>query len=206
MIGKLTGIIDNITDKQIILDVQGVGYLVSCSAHTLQLAGAPDSPLALWVETIVRENDINLYGFAQKSERDWFRLLTTVQGVGAKAALAILSVLSPESLSSTIAAQDKVPITAADGVGPKIATRIITELKDKVAHFGMTTITSLKAVPTQDNSLMEDVLSALLHLGYRRMEAFAAASAARNQLGETAKLDVLIRAALAELGQKDKSA
>ncbi len=206
MIGKLTGIIDSISDKQIILDVQGVGYLVSCSAYTLRLARPPESPLALWIETIVRENDINLYGFAQETERNWFRLLTTVQGVGAKAALSILSVLSPESLSDAIATQDKAPITAADGIGPKIATRIITELKDKVAHFGMATTASLKAVPTQDNNLMEDVVSALLHLGYRRMEAFAAASAARSHLGEKAKIDDLIRTALAELSPKDKSA
>jgi Holliday junction DNA helicase RuvA len=207
MIGKLTGIIDTLSGHQIILDVQGVGYLVSCSAHTLRLAGGTGDPLSLWIETWVREDAINLYGFSQEVERDWFKLLTTVQGVGAKAALAILSVLSPESLSAAIAAQDKAPITAADGIGPKLATRILTELKDKVAHFpSSTTLKVVKGEGVTDGSLVEDTVSALLHLGYRRMEAFVAASSAQTTLGTEAKLDTLIRAALIELSPKDKSA
>lgn len=200
MIGKLTGRIDSATGNQIILDVQGVGYLVSCSAHTLRLAGAPGSAAALLIETQVREDAINLFGFAEEAERDAFRLLTTVQGVGAKVALAILSILSPERLATAIASGDKAAVTAADGVGPKLALRIVTELKDKVAHVMTSHAPAMAAATTTLGSgMMEDALSALMHLGYRRMEAFAAVGAAQTKLGEEAKLDALIRAALTEL-------
>lgn len=205
MIGKLTGVIDSISGTHMILDVGGVGYLVSCSAHTLRLAGAPGNPASLLIETQVREDAINLFGFAEEAERDWFRLLTTVQGVGAKVALAILGILSPERLAGAIASGDKAALTAADGVGPKLGLRIVTELKDKVAHILTGPHAALPVVGAlpAGGGVMEDALSALLHLGYRRMEAFAALGAAQGKLGDGTKLDALIRASLAELSQKD---
>jgi len=205
MIGKLTGLVDSISGSQLILDVQGVGYLVSCSAHTLRLAGQVGTSASLLIETHVREDAISLFGFAQEAERDWFRLLTSVQGVGAKAGLAILSILSPERLAQAIAAQDKAALTAADGVGPKLGLRIVTELKDKVSHMAFAPAAGKggATAPSLSGGMAEDALSALLHLGYRRMEAFAAVSAASSKLGEAAKLDDLIRASLAELSQKE---
>lgn len=207
MIGKLKGLVDSVSGNQMILDVGGVGYLVSCSAHTLRLAGAVGAPAILWIETQVREDAFNLFGFAEESERDWFRLLTTVQGVGAKSALAILGLFSPERLAQIIAAQDKGALTSADGVGPKLALRLVTELKDKVAHIvaSPTSIKGAAAPILVQGGVMEDALSALMHLGYRRIEAFAAVGAAQAKLGEEAKLDALIRTALAELSHKEGS-
>lgn len=201
MIGKLTGIVESFSGNQIILDVQGVGYLVSCSAHTLRLIGTEGAAVSLLIETQVREDAIALVGFAERAERDAFRLLTTVQGVGTKAALAILGVLSPERLAQAIAAQDKAALTAADGVGPKLALRVVTELKDKVASVMVPFPSAQGAVGA--SGVAEDALSALLHLGYRRMEAFAAVSAAGGKAGSEAKLDDLIKAALVELNRKD---
>lgn len=132
MIGKLTGRVDSISGQQLIIDVQGVGYVVNVSGRTLRQVGAIGDMASVLVETHVREDAINLFGFADALERDWFRLLTTVQGVGAKVALAILSALTPDQLSQAIAAQDKAAITRADGVGPKLGLRLVTELKDKV--------------------------------------------------------------------------
>lgn len=204
MIGKLTGRIESVDGTQIILDVQGVGYLVACSAHTLRLTGEIGDTAALWIETHVREDAINLFGFAEKTERDWFRLLTTVQGVGAKVALAILGILSPERLAGAILSGDKAALTAADGVGPKLGLRIVTELKDKVAHLALpTSLSSIKAATAlPHNGMADDALSALLNLGYRRMEAFAAVAAAHEKLGADAKIDALIRTALAELSNR----
>lgn len=212
MIGKLTGRIDSVSGNQMILDVNGVGYLVACSAHSLRLAGQVGDTAALWVETQVREDAINLFGFAEESERDWFRLLTSVQGVGAKSALSILGILSPERLAQAIASGDKATLTAADGVGPKLALRIATELKDKVAHLALKPSLSASLGGRQGptvmvvGSLTEDALSALLNLGYRRMEAFAAVSAASAKLGAEAKLDALIRTALGELSRHEGAA
>ena len=211
MIGKLTGRIDTITGNQMILDVGGVGYLVACSAHTLRLAGEVGDITSLWTEMQVREDALNLFGFAEIIERDWFRLLTSVQGVGAKSALSILGILSPERLAQAIASGDKSALTAADGVGPKLALRIATELKDKVAHFAFSPAlspTSSGSKPSLSvvTSQTEDALSALLNLGYRRMEAFAAISAAASKLGTDAKIDALIRAALNELSSHEGAA
>jgi len=203
MIGKLTGRIDTISGNQIILDVQGVGYLVSCSAHTIRLSGEIGDTAMLWIEMQVREDALNMFGFAELAERDWFRLLTSVQGVGAKSALSILGILSPERLAQAIAAGDKTVLTAADGVGPKLATRIATELKDKVAHMPRGPVITIggrtSPAPMPHSSATDDALSALLNLGYRRMEAFAAVSAAAAKLGPEAKIDALIRSALTEL-------
>src|SRR5580692_11107609 len=131
MIGKLTGIIDSYGEDFIVVDVHGVGYLVHCSARTLQALPGPRQPVALAIETHVREDQIRLFGFLSEAEREWFRLLQTVQGVGTKVALSILSTLKPADLASAIALRDKAMITRAPGVGPKVAERIVTELKDK---------------------------------------------------------------------------
>lgn len=205
MIGKLTGKIDSIGGSQLVIDVQGVGYVVAASARTLRQIGGVGDAAALLVETQVREDAISLFGFADATERDWFRLLTTVQGVGAKVALAILSALSPEQLTQAIAAQDKTALTQADGVGPKLALRLVTELKDKVSALAVPATLS-GAMPSPVGGASGDALSALLHLGYRRMEAFAAVSAAAQKLGPAATLDALIRAGLAELSRKDSAA
>ncbi len=203
MIGKLTGRIDSLNGQQAVIDVQGVGYVVACSSHTLRQIGSVGEAVSLLIETHVREDAISLFGFADALERDWFRLLTTVQGVGAKVALAILSALPPERLAQAIAAQDKAAITQADGVGPKLGLRIVTELKDKAAIFGaMATLPTGGPVPAQPmGGVTGDAVSALVNLGYRRMEAFAAVAKAAQLLGDGAKLDALIRASLAELSK-----
>ena len=205
MIGKLTGKIDSMASNHLVIDVQGVGYVVAASARTLRQIGGVGDAAALLIETQVREDAISLFGFADATERDWFRLLTTVQGVGAKVALAILGALSPEQLTQAIAAQDKTALTQADGVGPKLALRLVTELKDKVATLAAPAMVS-GAMPSAANGASSDALSALLNLGYRRMEAYAAVSASAQKLGPAATLDTLIRASLAELSRKDGAA
>src|ERR1700748_3222507 len=165
MIGKLTGIIDNIAGSPLVLDVNGVGYVVTCSARTLRKIGPNKSPASLLIETHVREDAINLYAFAENEEQDWFKLLTTVQGVGAKVALSILSAVSPDELAQVIAAQDKTALTQADGVGPKLALRLVTELKDKAPNY-MTSPSRLQSAKdtgtTSNNSLAGDAVSALV--------------------------------------------
>lgn len=209
MIGKLTGTIDGVSGSQVILDVSGVGYVAMCSARTLRRIGPLKTSVSLWIETHVREDAINLYGFVDTEEQDWFRLLTTVQGVGAKVGLSILSALAPGEIAQVIAAQDKAALTQADGVGPKLALRIVTELKDKVPAF-MTRPVSLHGVAAGGdagaaNKTVSDAVSALINLGYRRAEAFGAVSAASRQK-PGAKLDELIRLSLAELSRKDSAA
>ncbi len=208
MIGKLSGTIDSVTGSQVILDVNGVGYVVTCSARTLRQIGAVKSATSLLVETHVREDAINLYGFSEAEERDWFNLLTTVQGVGARVALSILSSLSPEQLAQVIVAQDKAALTQADGVGPKLGLRLVTELKDKVPAFMAKPISlhgAKDAGAAIPNSVASDAVSALINLGYRRAEAFAAVATASRQ-NQSAKLDELIRLSLAELSRKDSAA
>ncbi len=207
MIGKLSGRIDSISPPYLILDVGGVGYVVACSERTLRTIGAIGEAVSLHIETQVREDAINLYGFMASEEQGWFRLLTTVQGVGSKVALAVLTALPPDKLAAAIASQDKTALTEADGVGAKLALRIVTELKDKIPAFQGAGIPSLRAgsdsVPA--HSIGNDALSALLNLGYRRGEAFAAVAAA-NQRHPDATLDALIRASLTELSRKDSAA
>ena len=209
MIGKLSGRIDSVSGSHVILDVNGVGYVVACSARTLRNIGAVGEATSLRIETHEREDAINLFGFADTVEQDWFRLLTTVQGVGAKVALAILGTVSPEQLAQAIAAQDKTAMTQADGVGPKLALRLVTELKDKIPTF-MTSAVRLSSSSETANaalppSLAGDALSALINLGYRRAEAYAAVATV-NQRNPAAKLDELIRLSLAELSRKDSAA
>lgn len=208
MIGKLTGTIDNVSGSHLTLDVNGVGYVVTCSSRTLRRIGPVKSAASLLIETHVREDAINLYGFADAAEQDWFRLLTTVQGVGAKVALGILSSVAPDELAQVIAAQDKAALTQADGVGPKLALRLVTELKDKVPAF-MAPAAALRAVNDAEgapSSLSSDAVSALVNLGYRRAEAFGAVAGAARRLEANAKLDDLIRAGLAELSRGEKVA
>jgi Holliday junction DNA helicase RuvA len=161
-------------------------------------------PATVLVETIVREDAIALYGFLETAERDWFRILTTVQGVGARVALSILSTLSPDEIARAIAAQDRATLSRPAGVGPKLAARLATELKDKAAAFGIAAsapnaVQVATAAPT--GSLNEDAVSALVNLGYRRVEAFGAVARASQRLGAEAKLDAVIRAGLQELAR-----
>ena len=206
MIAKLKGLIDSVGDDWAVVDCGGVGYLVSCSSRTLARLQA-GTAATLVVETHVREDAIALYGFLESGERDWFRLLTTVQGVGARVALSILSVAAPEQLLQIIAAQDKAGLTRAAGVGPKLALRILTELKDKAGKIalggfapGLAAIASAAPLPAMSGRL-EDAVSALVNLGYRRLEAFQAVGEAARDLPEEADAATLIRAALKRLGK-----
>lgn len=204
MIGKLSGIIDTFADGYLILDVQGVGYLVKASQRTLGRIGQKGEPASLLIETAVREDAITLYGFADAAEQSWFKLLTSVQGVGAKAGLSILSVCPPEKVGLAIAAQDKAILTQADGVGPKLATRILTELKDKAANMdisfpaGTSASKNLKeSKEGADTGINQDAVSALINLGYARADAYTAVMSAAAKANDN--LQDLIRVALKEL-------
>jgi Holliday junction DNA helicase RuvA len=203
MIGKLKGLIDSYGEDFVILDVQGVGYVVHCSGRTLQKLPRPGEAAALAIETQVREDSIRLFGFDSDAERDWFRLLQGVQGVGAKVALAILSILPPGELAAAIATQDKAMVARAPGVGPKLAARIVAELKDKAPTFGA--IDPLVAKLSGDTesgnapSAVRDAISALVNLGYGRPQAAAAVAASVKKLGENADTGALIRQGLKEL-------
>lgn len=201
MIAKLTGILDSIGDDWAVIDVGGVGYLVFCSTRTLaQLPGTGEA-VSFVIETHIREDHIHLYGFLDQAERDWFRLLTTVQGVGARVGLGIQSVLGPKELTDAILSQDKGMITRAPGVGPKLATRLLTELKDKVGGIASAAPAMAGAVAANDTdrAAMEDAVSALVNLGYRPGDAFGAVSGAMRSIGEDARVEDLIRAGLKEL-------
>lgn len=202
MIGKLTGRLDSSGEDWALIDVGGVGYILFASRRTLSLLPGTGEAACLLVETHVREDHIHLYGFIDQAERDWFRLLGTVQGVGAKMALAILSALPPADLAQAIAAQDKTLLTRANGVGPKIAGRIVAELKDKAAGPAFAPV----AVPLGVNGIVavagsdgEDAISALVNLGYGRSEAFGAVAQASQRLGEGAPLEALVKQGLKEL-------
>lgn len=205
MIGKLSGILDSVSGTHVILDVNGVGYVVTCSARSLRQMGPVGTAATLRIETQVREDAISLFGFITADEQDWFKLLTTVQGVGAKVALSILGALSPEQLAGIIAAQDKSALTEADGVGPKLALRLVTELKDKVPAFTMAPAAKAGVVAAAPASATGDAVSALINLGYRRAEAFGAVAAVAREKPD-ARLDELIRLGLAELSRKDTAA
>jgi holliday junction DNA helicase RuvA len=197
MIAKLSGLLDSAGSDSAVIDVGGVGYLVFCSGRTLAKLPAKGAPVALLVETHVREDHIHLYGFADAAEREWFRLLTTVQGVGAKLGLAILSALATDDLARAIATADKASLTRASGVGPKLAVRIALELKDKVGALAI----GPAAAALSERGPGADAVSALVNLGYRRAEAFDAVAAATRRLGANAAVDALIRAGLQELSQ-----
>ncbi len=196
----LAGIVDRADAEGVVLDVNGVGYLVFVSARTQARVPGRGERLRLLVETHVREDHIHLYGFADEAERAWFRLLTTVQGVGARLALAILSVLAPEALATAIMAQDKAALARAEGVGPKLAQRIANELKDKVGNIalGPAAASAPAAAPEGDAA---DAVSALVNLGYTRSDAYGAVIEAARRLGSGARIDALIRAGLQELAR-----
>jgi holliday junction DNA helicase RuvA len=202
MIAKLTGILDHIGPEGAVIDVGGVGYLCFCSTRTLGQLPAAGGAARLLVETHVREDHIHLYGFADEAERSWFRLLTLVQGVGARLALSILGVHAPEALLTAILAQDKAALARADGVGPKLAQRIVSELKDKAGGIALGPAAPAGGAPAgPETAAASDAVSALVNLGYQRSEAYGAVIAAARRLGPQAALDALIRAGLRELGR-----
>jgi Holliday junction DNA helicase RuvA len=205
MIGKLKGIIDTYGEDSVIVDVGGVGYLVHCSARTLQALPARGEVVTLAIETHVREDQIKLFGFLSDGEREWFRLLQTVQGVGTKVALAVLSTLKPAELATAIAMRDKATVQRSPGVGAKVAERIVTELKDKAPAY--TDIDP--AVMHLSGQLEEkraprpvtDAVSALVNLGYGQPQAAAAIAAASRAAGDGAETKQLIKLGLKELGK-----
>jgi Holliday junction DNA helicase RuvA len=203
MIAKLTGLLDSIGDDWAVIDVGGVGYLVFCSARSLAQMPGKGEAVSFVIETHIREDHIHLYGFLDQAEREWFRLLTTVQGVGAKVGLGILSVLAPQELSDAILAQDEGMITRAPGVGRKLAARILTELKDKVAGLGQFALAAAAIVANgaggKSRAALDDAVSALVNLGYRRGDAFGAVSGALRTMGDDAPVEDLIRAGLKDL-------
>ena len=217
MIAKLKGLVDSIGEDYLILDVNGVGYLVYASAKTLGRLMV-EQPVALLIETIVREDSITLFGFMDPLEKEWFNTLTKVQGVGAKVGLSILSALSTMQLSQAVAAQDKNMFTMANGVGPKLAARIVTELKDKIVSVATAltakdineTLTQNEAGDAETKSFadnlaardddptrIEDAISALVNLGYQRIDAYKAVNQAAMKKPE-AEMGELIKLALKE--------
>lgn len=199
MIAKLRGLLDSFGDDWCIIDVNGIGYHVFCSSRTLNNLNGLGEEVTLLIETHIREDHFHLFGFATELERDWFRLVQTVQGVGAKVALAILSAVGPDELSNSIAAQDKTVVGQATGVGPKLATRIIHELKDKVTKFALTPVKLGDGSPLRSSAL-GDAVSALSNLGYKQAEAYTAVSKAIND-GADDDVQVLIRLGLKELAK-----
>jgi len=205
MIGKLKGIIESYGEDSIVIDVNGVGYLVHCSARTLQELPSVGQPAALSIETYVREDQIKLFGFLTDIEREWFRLLQTVQGVGAKVALAVLGTLRPADLATAIAMRDKAMVARTPGVGPKVAERICTELKDKAPAYAnldpsvvhLSGIVEEKRAPQP----IADAVSALINLGYGQPQAASAVAVALRSAGETADTASLIRLGLKELAK-----
>ncbi len=193
MIARLTGTLAETAADHAVLDVGGVGYLVLASTRTLSAIGAVGGQVMLFTELQVREDSMTLFGFGSAAERDWFRLLTGVQGVGGKVALNILSALDAEDLSRAIAGQDKAMVARANGVGPKLAERIVRELKDKVGGIAIGVGAS---APAAAGGIAADALSALASLGFKPAEAGSAVAAAERELGDSATLDALIRLAL----------
>jgi Holliday junction DNA helicase RuvA len=206
MIGKLKGLIDSYGEDFVILDVNGVGYLVQCSARTLQALPRPGEAASLSIETQVREDAIRLFGFRDDAEREWFRLLQTVQGVGSKVALAILSTLGPSELATAVASRDKAQLQRAQGVGGRLAERLVSELKDKVPAFaGLDPLVARLAGAVESKAGLPqpvaDAISALTNLGYAQPQASAAIAAALKSAGDDAAASQLIKLGLRELSR-----
>ncbi len=202
MIGKLKGRVDSVGEDELIVDVGGVGYVVAASARTLRSLPAMGEAVVLHIETQVREDAIRLFGFLTTAERDWFRLLQSVQGVGAKVALGILGTLPGDALASAIARQDKATMARAPGVGPKLAARLVLELKDKASAFGAGDFGAPEGpAPAGLPKAGEDAVLALTGLGYARVQAAAAVSKALKAMGAETATAALIRAGLKELAQ-----
>ena len=222
MIAKLRGMVDTIGEDYFIIDVNGVGYLVYASAKTLARLHVGEATSVL-TETVVREDSITLFGFASALEKEWFITLTKVQGVGAKVCLSILSALTPLQLAQAISAQDKASFTRANGVGPKLAARIVTELKDKIVTIPVVATSTTAEIEKElnmdadqevnayEDSLIamesnsadsEDAISALVNLGYQRMEAYRAVNKVQSE-NPNADVSELIRLSLKEFVKKD---
>jgi Holliday junction DNA helicase RuvA len=197
MIAKLRGLLDSFSADQAVIDVQGVGYLVFASTRTLSQLGAIGDEVVLHTEMQVSEDDLRLIGFATAEERDWFRLLTSVQGVGARVALAILSALTGDELHRAISSGDKAMVARAQGVGPKLALRIVNELKDKAG--GVVLGATSPAITATGHAA--DAVSALMSLGFKPGEANAAVAKADEELGSEATLDALVRVALKKVAR-----
>ncbi|WP_376094738.1 Holliday junction branch migration protein RuvA [Roseomonas sp. CCTCC AB2023176] len=202
MIGKLTGRLDSVHEGGCILDVNGVGYVVSATSRAVSALPAGGIG-TLWIETVVREDAITLYGFADAAERDWFRLLTGIQGVGPKVALNLLSALSPKDLAGAILAGDRGSLTRAPGVGPKLAIRLLSELREKVG--GMPTGDAGFVMPAAVIATVgteAEAISALVNLGWKRPEAAGVVARVKDRLGEGTELGALIREALKEMAPR----
>ncbi len=201
MIGRLVGIVESLGSGQAIVDVNGVGYLINCSSKTLAVAET-GKPVRLEVETQVREDAIVLYAFAASGEKTWFKLLTSVQGVGGRVALQILSALSQDELAAAILSDDRKTVSRAEGVGPKLAQRIISVLKDRVLEGGTASPTFQADFGSNTDSQAgkehAEAISALVNLGYGRSEAFSAVSRAVSKIGSEASLSELLTASLKE--------
>lgn len=206
MIGKLRGVIDAYGEDFVVVDVHGVGYVVHCSARTLQSLPPAGEAATISIETHVREQEIKLFGFTSDLEREWFRILQSVQGVGAKVALAVLSTLKPAELANAIALGDKTAVARTQGVGPKLAARIVAELKDKAPAFATVDPSVVKLQGELSDRRapqpVADAVSALVHLGYGEIQASAAVAAAVRATGEdNAPVETLIRLGLKELAR-----
>jgi holliday junction DNA helicase RuvA len=200
MIARLRGRLDSQGADHLVIDVGGIGYLVHCSTRTLAALPGAGEALDLHVETQVRAESIMLYGFMQVGERSWFRVLQQVQGVGARVALGVLSVLTPEELARAVASQDKAALTRASGVGPRLAGRILSELKDRLAgELAGTALPAQAVMGGAVDGAVGGAVSALVNLGYGRSEAHAAITRAAAGLGRDATVEALIRAGLQEL-------
>ncbi len=212
MIAKLRGIVDSVYEDCCIIDVNGVGYLVSASSKTLGRLNK-GTEVSLLIETVVREDSISLFGFYDAWEKEWFNTLTKVQGVGAKVCLSILSALNPSQLAQAVSAQDKSSFLRASGVGPKLAARIVTELKDKIVTIPTGDVslsdiaesdTPQSATPLSEaaSDTVEDVISALINLGYQRLEAYKVVSKVYAENADKS-VSELIRLSLKEFARKD---
>jgi holliday junction DNA helicase RuvA len=208
MIGKLRGAVDTVGVEHAIIDVGGVGYEVSCSSRTLGALPAPGEPVTLSIETHVREDAIRLFGFLSETERTWFRLLQSVQGVGSKVALSILSTLDAAQLAQAIALQDRAMMTRAPGVGPKVALRIVNELKDKAPASAISAAAIAAAGASASGagkpdaaSAAAEAVSALVNLGYALAQANTAVSGALPKAGDAPRTENLIRLALKEIAR-----
>lgn len=205
MIGKLKGTIDEIGEDHVLVDVHGVCYEVSCSARTLSKIGSTGEAVVLFIETYVREDQLKLFGFATPLEREWFKLLQSVQGVGARVALGVLSALTPGELANAIALQDRTAVSRAQGVGPKVAVRIVTELKNKAPALAGGDAANIGFKQELGEGVasapVSDAVSALTNLGYSRDQAANAVAAALKAAGEGADSAKLIRLGLKELSR-----
>jgi holliday junction DNA helicase RuvA len=199
VIASLSGTVESVALDHAVIEAGGIGYRAFCSARTLRRLPAAGEAARLLIETHVREDHIHLFGFIDAAERDWFRLLQNVQGVGAKVALSILSALDPDKLAQAIASQDRAALGRAQGVGSKLATRLAVELKDKVPAIAVPAVAAGEAAPI--GGAVADAISALVNLGYRRVEAAGAVAAAHRTLGERADVGALVRGGLRELAR-----